>query len=87
VASHCKLETLPTVLREGPYRLFFYSADRDEPSHVHVEREEGTAKFWLEPVRLDRSRGFSRPEIVRIQRIVEENVIMLMRAWDEYFKN
>ncbi len=42
----CTLETLPTVLRSGPYRLFFYSADRDEPAHVHVEREEAEAKFW-----------------------------------------
>jgi hypothetical protein len=37
------------------YRLFFYSADRDEPAHVHVEREEGKAKFWLEPVRLEKA--------------------------------
>ena len=31
--------------------------------------------------------GFSRADIVRIQHIVEENIAMLMRAWDEYFKN
>lgn len=30
---------VPTVDREGPYRFFFYSADRDEPPHVHVERD------------------------------------------------
>jgi hypothetical protein len=35
---------------------------------VHVEREEGKAKFWLEPVRLESSRGFGRVEIGRIQR-------------------
>jgi hypothetical protein len=28
---------MPTVLRSGPYRFFFYSADRGEPPHVHVE--------------------------------------------------
>jgi hypothetical protein len=87
VTKYSKLKTLPTVLRDGPYRLFFYSADQDEPPHVHVERENNTAKFWLEPVRLDRSRGFSRAEILRIEYIVEENVAKLMRAWDEYFKN
>ena len=43
------LESLPTVLRYGPYRLFFYSTDREEPPHVHVEREEFHAKFWLDP--------------------------------------
>ena len=49
---------MPTVLRSGPYRLFFYSSDRSEPSHVHVEREEKRAKFWLKPVRLEDSVGF-----------------------------
>lgn len=65
--------------------MFFYSADRDEPPHVHVEREEGNAKFWLEPVRLERSRGFGRSEIGRIERLVAENVGLLLRAWNEYF--
>ena len=49
-----------TVLRDGPYRFFFYSGDRDEPPHVHVERDDCEAKFWLDPVRLERSRRFSR---------------------------
>jgi hypothetical protein len=65
--------------------LFFYSADRDEPSHVHVEREEGKAKFWLEPVRLDKSRGFGRAEIGRIEKLVAENAAILLRSWHEYF--
>jgi hypothetical protein len=69
----------------GPYRLFFYSADRDEPPHVHVEREEGKAKFWLEPVRLEKSRGFGRTEIARIERLVAENAAILLRSWHEYF--
>lgn len=37
---------MPTVLRSGPYRLFFCSADGAEPPHVHVERDQRTAKFW-----------------------------------------
>jgi hypothetical protein len=53
---------MPTVLRTGPYRLFFYSSDRDEPPHVHVEREDNVAKFWLDPVTLQSSGGFSRDE-------------------------
>lgn len=31
---------MPTVLRAGPYRFFFYAGDRDEPSHIHIERED-----------------------------------------------
>ena len=65
--------------------MFYYSADRDEPPHVHVEREEAKAKFWLEPVRLEKSRGFVRAEIGRIERLVAENAASLLRSWHEYF--
>jgi hypothetical protein len=77
---------MPTVLREGPYRFFFYSADNVEPPHVHVEREDHEAKFWLDPVRLHESGGFGRSEISRIQRLVEENARFLLRSWNEYFE-
>jgi Domain of unknown function (DUF4160) len=76
---------MPTVLRSGPYRFFFYAGDRDEPAHIHVERDNSEAKFWLEPVRLERSRGFARQEIGQIQAVVEENQQLLLESWHEYF--
>jgi hypothetical protein len=76
---------MPTVLRNGPYRFFFYSGDRDEPPHIHVERDDCEAKFWLDPIRLDRSRGFARKEIGRLQSIIEENQDLFLEGWNEYF--
>ena len=76
---------MPTVFRDGPYRFFFYSCDKEEPQHVHVEREDMVAKFWLNPVRLQRSGGFSRTEVVRIQKITSRCQDKLMEAWNEYF--
>jgi hypothetical protein len=76
---------MPTVLRVGPYRFFFYSADRGEPAHVHVECETKRAKFWLRPVRLQESGGFGRREINRLQALVEEHQERLLRAWHEFF--
>lgn len=76
---------MPTIMRRGPYRFFFYSSDRGEPVHVHVERDDLVAKFWLEPVRLQRSGGILRSEIARIARIVEENRSGIVEAWNEYF--
>ena len=76
---------MPTVLRIGPYRFFFYAGDRDEPQHVHVQRDDDLAKFWLDPVRLQTSGGFSRTEINRIQKLVEENSEAFVRCWNEYF--
>jgi hypothetical protein len=77
---------MPTVLHVGPYRIFFYAGDRDEPEHVHVERDESVAKFWLDPIRLERSGGFGRSELRRIQRIVEEHQPALLEAWHGYFQ-
>ena len=76
---------VPTVLRSGPYRFFFYAGDRDEPLHVHVERDDRIAKFWLNPIRLQSSGGFSRVELGRIERLVSGHRVGLMEARDEYF--
>jgi len=77
---------MPTILRVGPFRFFFYASDRAEPRHVHVEGSGGTAKFWLDPVRLEASRGFARHELSRLQRLVTNQQQHLVRAWNAYFK-
>jgi hypothetical protein len=76
---------MPTVLIIGPYRFFFYSDDRDEPPHIHVERDKHKAKFWLQPVRLQNSGGFKRKELNRIQELLEENQVRFLEEWNEYF--
>ena len=76
---------MPTILRIGPYRCFFYAGDRDEPLHIHVEREDKIAKFWLDPIRLQSSGRFTRAEIALISNIIREQLPQLMEAWHEYF--
>ena len=75
----------PTVLRSGPYRFFFFSDEGGEPPHVHVQRERTLAKFWLEPVGLARSTGFSSTELQRIQKLVIENTVIILGARNEHF--
>ena len=50
-----------------------------------MERDDRVAKFWLAPVRLQRSGGMRRWEIRRIARMVEKNQAMLLEAWHEFF--
>ncbi|MFL5342317.1 MAG: DUF4160 domain-containing protein [Gemmataceae bacterium] len=76
---------MPTALRVGPFRFFFYAGDGSEPPHVHVERDDGEAKFWLDPVRLERSRGFSRKDMNRVRKLIEDNRQFLLEAWNEFF--
>ncbi|MEW6068283.1 MAG: DUF4160 domain-containing protein [Nitrospirota bacterium] len=58
---------------------------KNEPEHIHIEREDKIARFWLDPVRLQSSGGFSRIEISKIHKIIIENHSKLLEAWDEYF--
>lgn len=76
---------MPTVLRVGPYRFYFYSADGAEPVHIHVERDDAIAKFWLDPVRLDNNHRFSNKEINDIFDIIENNEVLIIEKWNEYF--
>jgi hypothetical protein len=45
---------MPTVLRVRGFRFFFFSLERQEPPHIHVEAAETFAEFWLNPVALSK---------------------------------
>lgn len=77
----------PTVLRSGPYRFFFFSNEAGEAVHIHVQRERMLAKFWLDPVQVARSTGFSPRELRRIESIIAKSRTLLLEAWNEYFAN
>ncbi len=76
---------MPTVLRVGPYRIYFHSHEPNEPPHVHVDRDDQSAKFWLLPVALARNIGFGPAELRRVHRTVEENSKLLLEKWYERF--
>ena len=76
---------MPTVLRSGPYRFYFYSHEPNERPHIHVERDDLEAKFWLHPVALTANYGFASHELRRIQSIIEVNEKRLLEEWNGYF--
>ena len=84
-ARRCDTETVPTVLRSGPYRVYFFSHEPNEPPHVHVDRDDQSAKFWLRPILLALNLGFSPVELRRIQQLLRENETSLMEKWNASF--
>jgi hypothetical protein len=76
---------MPTVLRSGPYRVYFFSHEPNEAPHVHVDRDDRTAKFWLDPVGLARNLGFDARELRRIEALIHERRDALLEAWRGYF--
>ena len=76
---------MPTILRIGPYRFYFYSHEPNEPPHIHVDRDDCTAKVWLTSTALARNIGFRGKELARIISIVQDNRDLLLEAWNEFF--
>ena len=76
---------MPTIAGIGPYRIYFYSHDRGEPPHVHVDRDAHTAKFWLAPVELAYNIGFRPKELRDVRRIVMEHAAEFLEAWHDNF--
>ena len=76
---------MPTVLRIGPFRFFFYSNENGEPAHIHIQRDSMLAKFWLKPVALASSTRFPPKDLRKLEMLVTENRELLLEVWNEYF--
>lgn len=75
---------MPTVLRIGGYRFFFYSMEGNEPPHIHVESGENVAKYWLEPVALAMNDGFRSHELTKLRMLVIEHRDAFREAWNAH---
>lgn len=78
---------MPTVLNIKGYRFFFWSNEKGEPIHVHVEKAGASAKFWLEPIEEVYSYGFTGKQRKEILKILQSNYNTLRNKWHEHFDN
>ena len=77
---------MPTVLRVDGHRFFFYSNEGVEPPHIHVQKAEKYAKYWLKPIRLPDSIGYTNKEIHYLQSNKSEHLDQLLEVWYEHFR-
>lgn len=76
---------MPTVLRQGRYRFYFYSRENNEPPHIHVELGDKVAKYWLDPVELASSSRFRSHELTALRILITEHRSRFLDAWHEHF--
>jgi hypothetical protein len=76
---------MPTVLRIGRFRFYFYSNEGNEEPHIHVKSGGDEAKFWLHPVQLATNYGFNERELNQLEKLVLEYEGDLLEAWHEHF--
>jgi hypothetical protein len=78
---------MPTVLLVNGFRFFFYSADGDEPAHIHVQKGAGDGKIWLQPdIKIEYMVDFKAQEERHLIELVKENREHLIQKWNEYFR-
>ena len=85
LVTHMLASVMPTILRDGRWRFFFYSNEGSEPPHVHVESADGGARFWLSPVALVRSSRLKPRELRDLEWFVRLNRKSLLEAWNDFF--
>ena len=78
---------VPTILRVRGYRFFFFSNEREEPPHIHVEQAERYAKFWVTKISLASNFGFRSGELTELHSHVEEHQALFLEKWNEFFGN
>lgn len=76
---------MPTVFRKDGIRFFFFSNERNEPIHIHVESGDGYAKFWLNPVSVAESTRFSQKDLNKLRKLIEKHKEALTISWNEFF--
>ena len=76
---------MPVVLRWNGYRFYFFSNEGTEPPHIHVDKGENTAKFWLDEVKLARNIGFSSRQVAEMSAKVTEQRDAFQEAWRVHF--
>jgi ribosomal protein L16/L10AE len=75
----------PTVVRDGPFRLFFFSREETR-IHVHVSHPDGEAKFWLTPVvHIATSTGLNNRQLADAQVVVNRHLQEIQDAWNHHF--
>lgn len=77
--------TMPTILSVDGCRFFFFSNERNEPPHVHVESGDRLAKLWLETAEVVFAVGFRPSELATLRRLVILNRTTFEERWYEYF--
>jgi hypothetical protein len=79
---------MPVVFRHRGFKYFFDSNEGREPIHVHVERDDIEAKFWLFPVvRVAYNDGYSTYTLRELAEVVEANRDRIVESWNEHFRS
>ena len=81
---------MPTILLIAGWRFFFYSNENNEPIHIHVERADAEAKFWIDVKEFEITEAFAykfSPRDKReVKKIIYEHLDYIIDQWNKFQK-
>ena len=77
---------MPTILFINGWRFFFYSNEGSEPIHIHVQKAEKEAKFWIlinshEAIEAFEY-NFSPADKREVKNLIYLNLDFIIRKWN-----
>lgn len=75
---------MPTVETIDGFRFFFYSEERIEPPHIHVEKGGYETKFWLNPVKRAVGWEFPVKDLKKVREIIKEKQAFFIQKYNEH---
>jgi len=79
---------MPTVLMLFGWRFFFYANEGNEPVHIHCQKAEAEAKYWLDVDSFEvieaHSYNMSPADKRRVRRIVFEHFDYIVGEWQKF---
>lgn len=77
---------MPTIFIFFGFRFMFY-ANEHLPIHVHVIKGNAKAKFYVDPVKLEKNQGMKPAELKIIKAIIEDNKEIIIEHWMKFFND
>lgn len=79
---------MPTILMMRGWRFFFYSNESNEPIHVHCQKGEAEAKYWLDVEGFQameaHAHNMTPADKRTVRRIIFEHFDYIVSEWDKF---
>jgi hypothetical protein len=77
---------MPTILFIAGWRFFFYSNEGNEPIHIHVQKAEMEAKYWIDVDAYEIKEAFNfnlSPRDEReVKRLIYQHLDYIIEQWN-----
>jgi hypothetical protein len=79
---------MPTILLILGWRFFFYANERNEPIHIHCQKGDAEAKYWLDVLAFEaveaHAYGMSPADKRTVRSIIYQHFDYIVSEWNSF---